>query len=60
MAMATTITLPDGYNGNQARFYALPICTDGTLVKLRCAEPGKGYLIAWKCEQVLSVEGESA
>lgn len=41
------IELPDGYSGNTAKFYAEPIAVDGDLVKLRCAEPGKHYLIRW-------------
>lgn len=43
-----TITLPDGYNGHVATFYAEPIATDGNLVKLRCAEPDRQHLIAWR------------
>lgn len=42
-----TITLPAGYNGDTMPFFAEPIVVDGELVKLRCAEPGKEFLIRW-------------
>lgn len=42
-----TIEIADGYNGNFLCFFPEPIATDGDLVKLRCAEPGKEYLIKW-------------
>jgi hypothetical protein len=45
---ARVVTLPDGFNGHTRRFYADPIETDGETVKLRCAEPGEEYLIAWR------------
>lgn len=45
--MKTTIALPDGYNGHTARFYTEPVQTDGELVRLRCAEPGKEYMLRW-------------
>lgn len=48
MAMHTKVALPDGYNGNYVDFYLLPVEADGSLVKLRCAEPGREYLIAWR------------
>ncbi len=43
-----TVVVPDGYNGHTARMYADPVeeWPDGT-VKLRCAVPGKEYLILW-------------
>lgn len=43
-----TIKLPDGYNGDFAVFYVVPIEYDGDLVKLRCAEPGKEYMFSWR------------
>lgn len=44
---ATTITLPDGYNGHTVELYAEPIRRDGDHVLLRCAEPGREFLIRW-------------
>jgi len=41
------VRLPDGFNGHSALFYAEPITIDGDLVKLRCAEAGKEYMIRW-------------
>lgn len=41
------IELPNGYNGHTMKFYVEPIERDGDLVKLRCAEPGKQFLIRW-------------
>ncbi|MHB1641958.1 MAG: hypothetical protein ACYCS8_04785 [Acidithiobacillus sp.] len=42
------VSVPDGYNGHTVRMCADPIeeWADGT-VKLRCAVPGKEYLIRW-------------
>jgi hypothetical protein len=42
------IRLSDGYNGHSCAFFADPIERDGELVKLQCAEPGRGHLVAWK------------
>lgn len=42
-----TITIPDGYAGHTVTVYAKPIKRDGDLVKLRCAEPGKEWMIKW-------------
>jgi hypothetical protein len=44
---ARCVTLPDGYNGSTMSFHRKPIERDGHLVKLQCAEPGKGHLITW-------------
>ncbi|BDB13343.1 hypothetical protein [Acidithiobacillus ferrooxidans] len=43
-----TVLVPDGYNGHTVRMCADPLeeWPDGT-VKLRCAMPGKEYLIRW-------------
>lgn len=41
------IELPDGFNGATMAFYAEPIESDGDLVKLQCALPGKSHLIRW-------------
>lgn len=41
------IWLADGYAGHKEMFYIQPIRTDGDLVLLRCAEPGKEYLLRW-------------
>lgn len=45
--MNNIITLPDGYNGHTAKFYANPLSVDGNLLKLQCAETGMGYCIRW-------------
>ena len=44
-----TIILPDGYNGDTAKFYITPMDIDNKygLIKLQCAEPGKEYLFRW-------------
>ena len=42
------IKLADGYNGHKALFDDNAISVDGDLVQLRCAEPGKEYMTAWK------------
>lgn len=41
------IELPDGYQGAKCKFFADPLETEGPLVKLQCAEEGKGHLIRW-------------
>jgi hypothetical protein len=43
-----TVLLPDGYNGHLLSFFTKPLETDGDLVKLQCADPGKQNLFAWK------------
>ncbi len=50
-----TVVVPDGYNGHTTLMYADPIeeWPDGT-VKLRCAVPGKEYLIRWIGKDQLS------
>lgn len=50
-----TVVVPDGYNGHTVRMYADPIeeWADGT-VKLRCATPGKEYLVRWIGEDQLA------
>lgn len=45
---ARTVSLPDGYNGHAMLFYAEPVVVDGDTVRLRCAEPGKDYMFAWR------------
>ncbi|WP_176043057.1 hypothetical protein [Burkholderia stabilis] len=45
---AKVVILPDGYNGHTIKFFADPVQVDGNRVKLRCAEPGKEYMIAWR------------
>ncbi len=45
--MKDTIRLADGYNGHTMLFYREPLVREGNFVKLRCAEPGKEYLIRW-------------
>lgn len=47
------IVLDDGYNGHKLAFFAEPVERDGHLVKLRCAEPGKEYMTAWRHENDL-------
>lgn len=46
---ARVVFLPDGYNGHTMAFCAEPDVVEGNVVKLHCAEPGKEYLIAWRC-----------
>jgi hypothetical protein len=46
--MTQTKRLPDGYTGQTVLFAVEPVERDGHLVKLRCAEPGKAYMTAWK------------
>ena len=50
-----TVLVPDGYNGHTVRVYTDPVeeWPDGT-VKLRCAVPGKEYLIRWIGKDQLS------
>ncbi|MDO5947976.1 hypothetical protein [Burkholderia cepacia] len=43
------VCLPDGYNGHTMFYCAVPVAVEGNVVKLHCAEPGKEYLIAWRC-----------
>ncbi|MBK1902215.1 MULTISPECIES: hypothetical protein [Burkholderia] len=45
---AKVVILPDGYNGHTMKFFADPVQVDGNVVKLRCAEPGKEYMTAWR------------
>ncbi len=51
-----TVVVPDGYNGHTVLMYADPIeeWADGT-VKLRCALPGKEYLIRWIGKDQLAI-----
>ena len=42
------IKLADGYNGHTALFDDNAVAVDGDLVQLRCTEPGKEYMTAWK------------
>ncbi|GLZ73637.1 MULTISPECIES: hypothetical protein [Burkholderia] len=49
---ARVVFLPDGYNGHTMAFCAEPVAVEGNVVKLHCAEPGKEYLIAWRCRAV--------
>ena len=42
-----TITLPDGYNGHTAKFFATPTHQDADSVRLTRAEPGKDYQVRW-------------
>jgi hypothetical protein len=42
-----TITLPDGYNGHTAKFFATPTQKDADSVRLSRAEPGKDYQVRW-------------
>lgn len=56
--MNPIITLPDGYNGGSARFYAEPLERDGGLLKLACATPGMKGCIRWvrESEYVLALQ----
>ncbi len=51
-----TVVVPDGYSGHTVLMYADPIeeWADGT-VKLRCALPGKEYLIRWIGKDQLAI-----
>jgi hypothetical protein len=43
------VTLTDGYNGHTAAFFFVdPVEVDGETVKLRCADPDKTYMSAWR------------
>ena len=42
------IKMADGFNGHMALFDDKAIAVDGDLVQLRCVEPGKEYMTAWK------------
>jgi hypothetical protein len=42
-----TIRLDDGYNGGTVLLFADPLETDGSMVKLQVAEPGRGHLFRW-------------
>lgn len=44
---ADIITVADGYNGDLIDLYVKPIAHDGDMLKLRCAEPGKEYMVRW-------------
>lgn len=41
------VLMPDGYNGHRIKMNAEPVEVDRDLVKLKCAEPGKEFLIGW-------------
>jgi hypothetical protein len=47
MAQRKTVRLDDGYNGHTVLLFADPIATDGQMVKLQCAEHGRGHLTRW-------------
>jgi hypothetical protein len=42
-----TIRLADGFNGDTVLLFADPIEIEGHLLKLQCAEPGRGHLFRW-------------
>ena len=42
------IKMADGFNGHMALFDDNAIAVDGDLVQLRCVEPGKEHMTAWK------------
>lgn len=48
MPQRKTVRLADGYNGHTVLYFTDPIETDGELVKLQVAEPGRGFMSAWK------------
>ncbi|HDY6079983.1 TPA: hypothetical protein ACHJ3C_004556 [Pseudomonas aeruginosa] len=45
------VFLPNGYSGEILPFYAEPVERDGALLKLKCAVPGKEYLVRWAREE---------
>jgi hypothetical protein len=49
-----TIRLADGYNGDTILLFADAIETEGHLLKLQCAEPGRGYLFRWASKEEVS------
>jgi hypothetical protein len=42
-----TVRLPDGFNGDTVSCFTDPIETDGDMLKLQVAEPGRGHLFRW-------------
>lgn len=56
---AQVVTLPDGFNGHTLKFFVEPIEVLGDTVKLRCAEPGKGYLFTWREKSVVDAAAAS-
>lgn len=49
--MNKIILLPDGYNGDMVKCFSKPINSEGKLIKLQCAEPGKEYMFRWTTMQ---------
>jgi hypothetical protein len=47
MATNIVVSLPDGYNGHTVNCIGEPVERDGNLVKLKCAERGREYMIRW-------------
>jgi len=47
----STMTLPDGFNGDTVKCFRDPIETDGDFVKLRVA--GRSHMIRWANKSVL-------
>ncbi|WP_206146746.1 hypothetical protein [Burkholderia sp. Tr-20390] len=62
VAGAPVVMLEDGYNGHAVQFDANPVEIDGESVKLRCVEPGKEYMTAWRSAEVLrdAIESQEA
>ena len=54
------IKLPDGYNGHTEVFDTTPVEVYGDLVKLRCATPGKEYLIRWVLKSDVDAQKQKA
>jgi hypothetical protein len=58
------VILPDGYNGHTMKFFVDPVQVNGNVVKLRCAEPGKEYMTAWRdraaVQAAVAAQGGSA
>lgn len=46
-----TVRLPDGFNGETVLVFVDPLETDGDLLKLQVAEPGRGHLFRWASKQ---------
>jgi len=42
-----TVIMPDGFGADTVKLHTTPLETDGHLVKLACATPGKEYMIRW-------------
>lgn len=49
-----TVRLPDGVNGDTVLVFTDPLETDGNLIKLQVAEPGRAHLFRWASQTDLA------